>query len=297
MTSPRFEAFVPAARTLAGLGRRHLRLGLWGLVTFLSFGVLLEAFHGFKVTSYLGVEFEARRLSFRLAHAHGTLLSLLNVVFALLVVSRLAPSFPRARRASGFLTGATLLLPGGFLLGGVFVHGGDPGLGVLLVPLGAVLLFCAMLSLALGAGTLELREIAFASPEYEQSLGLRTRVLREPLGLRPAPEERDEESRLVHLGVFEGERLIACLMLHDLGERRVRMRQVAVEFERQRSGVGSALVGFSETVARERGFEQMVLAAREAAIPFYERLGYESHGEPFVEVTIPHLMMRKSLRP
>lgn len=140
-----------------------------------------------------------------------------------------------------------------------------------------------------------LREIAFGSPEYEESWRLRLRVLREPLGLEPGPHERDEESKLVHLGAFEGERLVATLMLADVGEGRVRMRQVAVEFDRQRSGVGARLVEYSEKVARRLGFREMVLHARETASVFYERLGYDSYGEPFVEVTLPHIAMRKAL--
>jgi hypothetical protein len=43
---------------------------------------------------------------------------------------------------------ATLLIPAGFFLGGVFVHGGDPGVGVLLVPVGAALLFAAVWAMA-----------------------------------------------------------------------------------------------------------------------------------------------------
>ena len=92
---------------------------------------------------------------------------------------------------------------------------------------------------------MNLRELAFGSAEYEQSWRLRLRVLREPLGLRPGPQERDEESTLVHLAAFEGDELVATLMLHDVGEGRVRMRQVAVAFERQRGGVGTELVHFS----------------------------------------------------
>jgi predicted GNAT family N-acyltransferase len=223
------------------------------------------------------------------------LLSLLNVVFALLCTSSSAPPPSSARRAGALLAAATLLLPGGFLLGGLFVHGGDPGVGVLLVPLGALSLFGAVLSLALRAGRPELREIRFGTREYDESVVLRCRVLREPLGLRPGPDERAEEAQLVHLGAFAGDRLIACLMLHDLGEQRVRMRQVAVAFDRQRGGLGTALVRFSEHVARARGFREMLLHARDTAVPFYERLGYTRHGEPFVEVTIQHLEMRKVL--
>ena len=37
-----------------------------------------------------------------------------------------------------------MLLPGGLFLGGVTVYAGDPGVGVALVPVGAVLLLLAV---------------------------------------------------------------------------------------------------------------------------------------------------------
>jgi predicted GNAT family N-acyltransferase len=296
-TKPSTTSSAEARPPLLALGRRHVRFGLYGLVAFVGLGIVLEAFHAFKLVSYLGVEFEARRLSFRLAHAHGTLLSLLNVVFGLLCTSAFAPRHAVATRAGALLAAATALLPGGFFLGGWFVHGGDPGLGVVLVPLGGISLFLALLVLALNAGRSDLREIAFGTSEYDATVSLRCRVLREPLGLRPGPEERTEEAGLIHLGAFEGDRLVGCLMLHDLGEQRVRMRQVAIDFDRQRGGLGTKLVHFSEDVAHARGFREMVLHARETAVPFYERLGYAAHGDRFLEVTIPHLEMRKALAP
>src|SRR5687768_16236535 len=102
------------------LGRRHLRLGLWALLLFLTLGLVLEALHLFKVGWLLDVRQEARRMSLRLAHAHGALLGLLHVVFGLLLSSRLAPGERSAQRASACLSAALLLLPGGFLLGGLF---------------------------------------------------------------------------------------------------------------------------------------------------------------------------------
>jgi hypothetical protein len=40
-------------------------------------------------------------------------------------------------------------MPVGFFLGGLFVYAGDPGLGILLVPVGGLLLFVAVLLTAL----------------------------------------------------------------------------------------------------------------------------------------------------
>ena len=134
-----------AAALSASLSRRHLRFGWWSLLCFLSLGAVLEALHGFKVGWYMDVANEARRHLWTLAHAHGTLLSLVHVAFGLTVP--LTPAWkPGSKRvASRCLVGASILLPGGFLLGGLVVHGGDPSLGILLLPVGAVLLFAAVL--------------------------------------------------------------------------------------------------------------------------------------------------------
>jgi GNAT superfamily N-acetyltransferase len=278
-----------------------LRFGWWSLLVFLSLGVLLEAFHGLKIGYYLDVSNDARRLAFRLGHAHGTLLSLVHVAFALTLASRFRPAAPSAERASKLLVMATFLLPGGFLLGGVFAHGGDPGVGVFLVPLGALALFFAVMAIARSVGRSEtpsgliLREISHGSPEYDEGERLRRRVLRDPLGIVPSPEECAEERTLRHLAAFEGERMVGYLMLADQGNGAVRMRQVAVDVDRQRRGVGKALVARAEELARASGYQTMLLHAREPAVPFYRALGYEVFDEPFTEVTIPHRKMKKAL--
>jgi hypothetical protein len=126
---------------------RHLQFGWWSLLCFATLGLVLEALHGFKVQAYLDVSNETRRLMWTLAHAHGALLSVVHVIFGLSI--RVVPEFGarRQRLISRCLIGASFLLPGGFFLGGMAVYGGDPGLGVLLVPLGAVLLLIAVFRL------------------------------------------------------------------------------------------------------------------------------------------------------
>ena len=50
---------------------------------------------------------------------------------------------------SALATAATVLLPLGFFLGGIVVHGGDPSVGVLLVPIAGFVLFAGIVLLAL----------------------------------------------------------------------------------------------------------------------------------------------------
>ena len=117
---------------------RHLRFGWWSLFAFLTLGVVLEALHGFKLSWYLDVDVEMRRLMFTLAHAHGTLLALVNIAAGLTL--RTVKGFELSRLASHALVWGGILLPTGFILGGLLIHDGDPGVGVVLVPIGAFLL-------------------------------------------------------------------------------------------------------------------------------------------------------------
>ena len=138
----------------AVLTKRHLRFGWWTLLVFITLGLILEALHGFKVSQYVAAKNETRRLMWTLAHAHGTLFGVLNLLFALTV--RLLPEWAAKERgiASGCLRAATILVPSGFFLGGVRIYSGDPGLGIILVPIGAVLLILAVFLTACGTNTI-----------------------------------------------------------------------------------------------------------------------------------------------
>jgi len=126
----------------ASLASRHARIGWLTVLVFTLLGLVLEALHGLKVPLYVDVEVENRRLLFTLAHAHGTLLGLLHLALAA-TAGQLAAGSARSL-ASRALTAATVVLPGGFFLGGVWLSGTDPGLGVFLVPVGGALLVAAV---------------------------------------------------------------------------------------------------------------------------------------------------------
>ena len=128
---------TPLPEDAERLVTRHLRAGLWGLVVFLALGAALETLHATKAPSYVDAGQETTRLLLRLAHAHGTLVSLVNVVYALAIRAR--PAMATAA-TSACLLAALVLLPLGFFVGGLFAHGGDPGLGIVLVPPGALAL-------------------------------------------------------------------------------------------------------------------------------------------------------------
>jgi len=142
----------PAATAPARLPEelRHFRFGWWSLFVFVSLGVLLEAFLAFRVGWYMDTGAnETHRLMLRLGHAHGTLLSLMNIAFAA-GLTRMNLDGAVRQLVSRCLTAATLLVPGGFILGGLVTHGAEPGLGIILLPVGALFLLVALFKLARG---------------------------------------------------------------------------------------------------------------------------------------------------
>ena len=119
----------------------HLRVGAAALFAFAVLGVALESLHAWKAAWYLGGAGETRRFLFTLAHAHGIGLGLVNLALAA-ALPHLPARLPGV--ASSSLVAGTLLVPFGFLLGGAYAHGGDPGMGALLVPVGALLVIVAL---------------------------------------------------------------------------------------------------------------------------------------------------------
>jgi hypothetical protein len=126
------------------VARRHHIFGWSALLLFLSLGAFLELLHGFKMSFYLDPGQRLRRELWTLAHAHGTLLGLTQIGFAAGLTQFGRWTAGRLKLVSFFLFDATLLIPLGFFLGGLFPSESDPWVGVLLVPLGALLLFIAV---------------------------------------------------------------------------------------------------------------------------------------------------------
>lgn len=118
------------------------------LSAFIALGLFLEALLAFKVGPYIDQTAKLRRELWTLAHAHGTLLSLVHLAFASYVKGR---AFRAAPFVSVALFVAAALMPLGFFLAGALPYEGDPGSGIWLVPLGGFSLLCASVTVALYA--------------------------------------------------------------------------------------------------------------------------------------------------
>jgi predicted GNAT family N-acyltransferase len=142
---------------------------------------------------------------------------------------------------------------------------------------------------------MQVRSIQYDSPEYQHELQLRNRLLRIPLGLDVFDEDLAAERGQWHFGLFRNGHLLGCVVAAPLDDGAVRIRQMAVESEQQRTGCGRMLLDAVERELANRGMQRVTLHARIEAVGFYAKLGYTPMGEEFVEVGIPHRAMEKSL--
>ena len=123
-----------------GRGRAHERFGWTALAIALAFGVALEGLHGFKAEA-VALD-DLTREMWSLAHFHAVGLALVNLVYA---------SRASGRAASRALLVGSVVLPLGFLLGGIGHYESDPGVGIMLAPVGALLVVYAVAAKAVEA--------------------------------------------------------------------------------------------------------------------------------------------------
>lgn len=140
-----------------------------------------------------------------------------------------------------------------------------------------------------------LQEIPFGSALYEASKAFRDEILRRPLGLSLSAQDVEGEELQVHIAALEAGAIVGTVVLKPLSADVMKLRQMAVAPDRSKRGLGRQLVRFAEALARARGAKTIEMSARRSAQGFYERLGYRTEGDEFIEVTVPTIKMVRSL--
>ncbi|MEK6547381.1 MAG: GNAT family N-acetyltransferase [Bacteroidota bacterium] len=125
---------------------------------------------------------------------------------------------------------------------------------------------------------------------------LRYKVLREPWNQPLGSEILADEPDAIHLMATENGNTIGVARMHESAPKQGQVRCVAVATDQQGKGVGKALMCALEIEAQEKGWKEIVLEARENAVPFYQCLGYHIEQESYLLFgQIQHYRMKKAL--
>jgi N-acetylglutamate synthase-like GNAT family acetyltransferase len=133
--------------------------------------------------------------------------------------------------------------------------------------------------------------------EWQAYFELRFDILRAPWGQAKGSEQTTDEAQHQHFAFFnDANQIIGVGRLDQTAPQVGQVRFMAVAANQQGKGIGKAIMDEIQAVCKAQGCLQIILHAREGALPFYQKLGYQlvepSHllfGE------IQHYLMQKTL--
>ena len=131
--------------------------------------------------------------------------------------------------------------------------------------------------------------------ELEAAIGVRFRVFVAEQSVPPEEELDEADASAIHAIALVNGSVVGTgrLILSDRGAAQI--GRMAVDAAQRRRGIGGKILEFLEGEARSQGCGHAVLHAQEYVKEFYAAHGYQEQGEPFLEVNIPHVEMRKEL--
>jgi len=132
--------------------------------------------------------------------------------------------------------------------------------------------------------------------EFAQYYELRWRILRKPWEQPRGSEQDMEEADSYHLMARDGQQVIGVARLQFPSADTAQLRYMAVADDWQKKGVGREIVKHMEGIARQQGARHLFLHARDNALGFYQKLGYEIIETSYLLFgSIQHYKMQKNL--
>lgn len=130
---------------------------------------------------------------------------------------------------------------------------------------------------------------------YLDALSIRYTVFVDEQQVPKALEVDEDEAAAIHFVLYEEDQPLATLRLLPLSPSQVKLQRMAVQQDARQKSLGKQLILFAENYANEQGYQTITLGAQQTAIPFYEKIGYQPQGEPFMDAGISHITMHKTI--
>jgi N-acetylglutamate synthase-like GNAT family acetyltransferase len=132
--------------------------------------------------------------------------------------------------------------------------------------------------------------------EWKAYYALRFNVLREPWNQPLGSEVLADEDQAIHAIAIEDGVVLGVARMHESAIKQGQVRCVATATAAQGKGIGKAIMAYLEEKAVENGWNEIVLEARENAVPFYEAIEYTIIAESYLLFgEIKHYRMKKAL--
>jgi predicted GNAT family N-acyltransferase len=130
--------------------------------------------------------------------------------------------------------------------------------------------------------------------ELEKAFAIRQAVFVDEQGVS-LEEEFDEYEELAdHLLVCTGGQAVGTGRIRFV-EKKAKLERICILDTHRKEGIGALIIKELETIALKQGYKHFTLHAQTHAKGFYEKLGYSSYSDMFMEEGIPHIIMEKRI--
>ncbi|MHA8087818.1 GNAT family N-acetyltransferase [Aquirufa sp. Wall-65K1] len=132
--------------------------------------------------------------------------------------------------------------------------------------------------------------------EWEAYFLLRYKILREPWNQAAGSEHLPDDQDAIHVFATENKQVLGVARMHESSPLQGQVRCVAVDSSQQGKGIGKQIMKYLEHKAIENHWKEIILEARENAVPFYQSIGYQIVKESYLLFEeIQHYTMSKVL--
>lgn len=142
---------------------------------------------------------------------------------------------------------------------------------------------------------ISIKIIEFGSAEYEKLLAFRFVNLRKPLGLLWTENDIKLESKQIHFALYNRKQIVGSCLLKKISNKKVRLRQMAIDSKLQKKNLGSRLLKYAENYAKSKSYNEIIIIARLTAYFFYRKNGFYPVGKIFSDVTVDSIKMIKKI--
>ena len=108
-------------------------------------------------------------------------------------------------------------------------------------------------------------------------------------------DHHDDDPSTLHFIAFQEDRPVGAARIRTYAPGVAKVERVAVISSYRGTGIGALVMRGIEEHAASVGFTHLKLNSQLQAVPFYQKLGYASVGNVFIEADIEHLTMEKEL--
>ena len=130
----------------------------------------------------------------------------------------------------------------------------------------------------------------------DDALDVRIEVFVDEQGIALALETDEQDALALHAVAYNGiGQVVATGRLLPSQAGRAKVGRMAVKRVLRGAGQGAGVLRALQAAALKRGDRELVLHAQCSAQGFYERLGYQAHGEVFEEAGLAHVEMVRAL--